>query len=54
MISYDLPFAHKRFQEEHGLSHVAGLSAIRHAGFGENYGDTTRFAIRLANRFPTD
>jgi thiol peroxidase len=38
MISYDLPFAHKRFQEEHGLSHVVGLSAIRHAGFGENYG----------------
>ncbi len=38
MISYDLPFAHKRFQEEHGLTHVAGLSAIRHAGFGENYG----------------
>lgn len=38
MVSYDLPFAHKRFQEEHGLTHVAGLSAIRHAGFGENYG----------------
>ena len=38
MISYDLPFAHKRFQEEHGLHDVVGLSAIRHAGFGENYG----------------
>jgi len=38
MVSYDLPFAHKRFQEQHGLSRVVGLSAIRHAGFGENYG----------------
>ena len=38
MVSYDLPFAHKRFQKEHELVHVAGLSAIRHAGFGENYG----------------
>jgi len=38
MISYDLPFAHKRFQEEHDLTQVIGLSAIRHAGFGENYG----------------
>ena len=38
MISYDLPFAQARFQEEHGLQHVVGLSAIRHAGFGENYG----------------
>jgi thiol peroxidase len=38
MVSYDLPFAHKRFQEEHELTHVTGLSAIRHAGFGENYG----------------
>lgn len=38
MISYDLPFAHKRFQEEHDLKDVVGLSAIRHAGFGENYG----------------
>jgi thiol peroxidase len=38
MVSYDLPFAHKRFQEEHGLTKVIGLSAIRHAGFGENYG----------------
>lgn len=38
MVSYDLPFAHKRFGEEHGLKNVIGLSAIRHAGFGENYG----------------
>jgi len=38
MVSYDLPFAHQRFQEEHGLNNVTGLSAIRHAGFGENYG----------------
>ena len=38
MISYDLPFAHARFHKEHGLKNVAGLSAIRHAGFGENYG----------------
>ena len=38
MVSYDLPFAHKRFQEQHNLDKVVGLSAIRHAGFGENYG----------------
>ena len=38
MVSYDLPFAHKRFQKERDLQHVVGLSAIRHAGFGENYG----------------
>ena len=38
MVSYDLPFAHKRFQEQHDLENVVGLSAIRHAGFGENYG----------------
>ena len=38
MVSYDLPFAHKRFQTEHDLHRVTGLSAIRHAGFGENYG----------------
>ncbi len=38
MVSYDLPFAHKRFQDEHRLERVEGLSAIRHAGFGENYG----------------
>jgi thioredoxin-dependent peroxiredoxin len=38
MVSYDLPFAHRRFREEHGLHNVVGLSAIRHAGFGENYG----------------
>jgi thiol peroxidase len=38
MVSYDLPFAHKRFQVENHLERVDGLSAIRHAGFGENYG----------------
>jgi len=38
MVSYDLPFAHARFQSEHGLEKVIGLSAIRHAGFGQNYG----------------
>lgn len=38
MISYDLPFAHQRFAKEQGLERVVGLSAIRHAGFGENYG----------------
>jgi len=38
MVSYDLPFAHARFQQQHGLTRVYGLSAIRHAGFGENYG----------------
>jgi thiol peroxidase len=38
MVSYDLPFAHRRFHEENSLEHVVGLSAIRHAGFGENYG----------------
>ncbi len=37
-VSYDLPFAHERFQEENELTNVIGLSAIRHAGFGENYG----------------
>ena len=38
MVSYDLPFAHRRFKKEHDLKTVIGLSAIRHAGFGENYG----------------
>lgn len=38
MVSYDLPFAHKRFKAEHELENVIGLSAIRHEGFGENYG----------------
>lgn len=38
MISYDLPFAHARFQQQNELTNVIGLSAIRHAGFGENYG----------------
>ena len=38
MVSYDLPFAHRRFHIENELTNVVGLSAIRHAGFGENYG----------------
>lgn len=38
MVTYDLPFAHARFAEENRLESVIGLSAIRHAGFGENYG----------------
>jgi len=38
MVSYDLPFAHQRFQREKELQHAIGLSAIRHGGFGENYG----------------
>ncbi len=38
MVSYDLPFAHQRFHEENDLQNAIGLSAIRHAGFGENYG----------------
>jgi len=38
MVSYDLPFAHARFHAENSLTNVVGLSAIRHAGFGENYG----------------
>lgn len=38
IVSYDLPFAHKRFQKEQGLQRAEGLSAIRHEGFGENYG----------------
>ena len=38
MISYDLPFAHRRFRDKHELQRVVGLSAIRHMGFGENYG----------------
>ncbi|MGI9271638.1 MAG: thiol peroxidase [Woeseiaceae bacterium] len=37
-VSYDLPFAFKRFQEQHELQNIIGLSAIRHEGFGENYG----------------
>ena len=38
MVSYDLPFAHARFHRENSLTRVVGLSAIRHAGFGENFG----------------
>lgn len=38
MISYDLPFAHRRFLDSEEIRNVTGLSAIRHQGFGENYG----------------
>jgi thiol peroxidase len=38
MVSYDLPFAHRRFLAQHKLTRVISLSAIRHAGFGHNYG----------------
>jgi len=38
MVSYDLPFAHARFNRDNKLDNVESLSAIRHAGFGENYG----------------
>ena len=38
MVSYDLPFAHARFNRDNKLERVTSLSAIRHAGFGENYG----------------
>ena len=32
MVSYDLPFAHKRFHTENDLQDAVGLSAMRHAG----------------------
>lgn len=38
VVSYDLPFAHARFNRAHGLAAIHSLSAIRHAGFGNNYG----------------
>jgi thiol peroxidase len=38
VATYDLPFAHKRFGKAHDLQVAEGLSAIRHEGFGENYG----------------
>ena len=38
VVSCDLPFAHDRFKKAHDLQVAEGLSAIRHAGFGENYG----------------
>jgi thiol peroxidase len=38
VVSCDLPFAHKRFAAAHDLQVAEGLSAVRHAGFGENYG----------------
>jgi thiol peroxidase len=37
-VSYDLPFAYQRFLEKHDLQNIIALSAIRHEGFGENYG----------------
>lgn len=38
VVSCDLPFAHKRFRAAHDLQAAESLSAIRHTGFGENYG----------------
>jgi thiol peroxidase len=38
MVSCDLPFAHRRFREQHALQRVVGLSSIRNEGFGQNYG----------------
>ena len=38
VVSCDLPFAHDRFRKAHDLQAAVGLSAIRHEGFGENYG----------------
>jgi thiol peroxidase len=37
-VTCDLPFAHKRFGKAHDLQVAEGLSAIRHEGFGKNYG----------------
>ena len=33
-----MPFAYQRFLEKHDLQNIIALSAIRHEGFGENYG----------------
>lgn len=38
MVSCDLPFAFRRYLEQNSFDRVIALSAIRHAGFGENYG----------------
>ncbi|MDJ0917069.1 MAG: thiol peroxidase [Woeseiaceae bacterium] len=38
MVSCDLPFAHSRFLNDKGIKNVSSLSALRHAGFGDNYG----------------
>jgi len=38
MVSCDLPFTHRRYLEGNDFERVTALSAIRHAGFGENYG----------------
>jgi len=37
-VSCDLPFAHLRFRKHHSLRQAIGLSSLRHAGFGQNYG----------------
>lgn len=37
-VSYDLPFAHRHFHKDKDIDNTTGLSAIRHEGFGENYG----------------
>ena len=36
VVSCDLPFAHKRFAAAHDLQEAEGLSAVRHAGFGDD------------------
>ena len=38
--SLDLPFAHKRFCESEGLTHVRNGSAFRSPNFGNDYGVT--------------
>ena len=38
VVSCDLPFAQRRFRAAHDLQAAECLSAIRHAGFGRNYG----------------
>lgn len=36
-ISKDLPFAHKRFNQEEGISNIESLSDFRDGSFGKNY-----------------
>jgi thiol peroxidase len=38
VVSMDLPFAQKRWADEHGAAHVTLLSDHRHAAFGDAYG----------------
>ena len=38
MVSADLPFAHKRFCGDEGLSNVHSLSTMRSPDFAKNYG----------------